>query len=391
MKICDQSLCVGCGMCANVCPREAITMEEGAHGFVFPYIHSEQCIKCGLCAKKCPANVEKQYESTIKNVYAAWNKKRSTRIKSTSGGICSLLEDEIFHDGGVAVGVKWGEAFCTEYAVACNAEAAEKFRGSKYIQANTGDIYLRVKGLLDAGKEVLFTGTPCQVAALKAFLGEDYSGLFTIDLICHGVPSYACLKKFLDELSSEYGRKVNNVRLRYKSPYWDYCSVRVDFENGARYQKNTVDDPYFILFNIGFSLRESCHTCRYTTIHREGDITLADFWGYRPSGFKMRDYNKGTSLVLVNTDKGDELFERIKGKICFETSSVGTALTTNNSLTKPFSPPYDALIKFWDDFDGGELSTEELQRKYVPKPFKLPNLLFLRRLKRRYSWVVKSK
>ncbi len=391
MEICDLTTCTGCGMCSNICPQSAIKMREGQHGFVYPYVDEEKCIACGLCAKKCPANMEKQYESTIKNVYAAWNKKRPARIKSTSGGVCALLENEIFHNGGVAVGVKWGEAFCTEYDVACNGEAAEKFRGSKYVQANTDDIYLRVKGLLDAGKEVLFTGTPCQVTALKSFLGKDYDGLFTVDLVCHGVPSYECFKRFLNEISDEYNKRIANVRLRYKSPYWDYCSVRIDFEDGTEYQKYTVDDPFFTLFNIGYSLRESCHTCKYTSIHREGDITLADFWGYQPSGFRMRNYNKGTSLVLVNTDKGVELFERIKGKICFETSTVEAALKTNNSLTKPFSPPHDAVIQFWKDYDDGELSTKALQRKYVPKPFRLPNLLFLRRLKRRYSWVIKRK
>lgn len=391
MEICDSRHCTGCGMCSNICPRNAIEMEDGEHGFIYPHIYEGKCINCGLCKKKCPANTKKQTECTMKKVYAAWNVAKTTRKKSTSGGICSLLEDEILKDGGAIAGVKWDADFHAEHALAFEKKQTEGFRGSKYVQSKTGDIYAKVKELLENGKKALFTGTPCQVAALKSFLGKDYSGLFTVDLVCHGVPAYEGFNRYLNEVSCEYNKNIVNVRLRYKSPYWDYCSVRIDFEDGTDYQEYTVDDPYFTLFNIGYSLRESCHTCKYASSHREGDITLADFWGYQPSGFKMRDYNKGISLVLVNTDKGKELFELIKRKICFETSTVEAALKTNNSLTKPFSPPCDSVIRFWNDYDGGELSTEDLRRKYVPNPFRLPNLLFLRRLKRRYSWVIKRK
>lgn len=277
MEICDLRHCTGCGMCSNLCPKNAITMKKGEHGFTYPHIDGDKCINCGLCIKKCPANTEKQTECTMKNVYAAWNVARDTRKKSTSGGVCSLLENEILKDGGAIVGVKWDADFHAKHSIAFDEQQAEMFRGSKYVQSDTGNIYIRVKELLENGKKVLFTGTPCQVAALKSFLEEDYSGLFTVDLVCHGVPSYDCFKRFLNEISGEYNKKITNVRLRYKSPYWDYCSVRIDFEDGTDYRKYTVDDPYFTLFNIGYSLRESCHTCKYTSSHREGDITLADF------------------------------------------------------------------------------------------------------------------
>ena len=312
MKICDLSHCTGCGMCTNICPQKAITMENGGYGFVYPRINSDKCIKCGLCVKRCPANVDKQIICNIKNVYAAWNTAKRIRKKSSSGGVCSLLEKEILKDGGAAIGVKWNEKFCPEHTVALNEKQAEMFRSSKYVQSNTSDIYQKAKELLESGKKVLFVGTPCQISALKLFLGKDYNGLYTVDLICHGVPSYECFRKYLDEISEKYGKKINNVRLRYKAPYWDYSYVRIDFEDGTYYQKYTVDDPYFTLFNIGYSLRESCHSCRYTTVHREGDITLADFWGYQPSNLKMCNYNKGVSLIAVNTDKGEELFGRIK-------------------------------------------------------------------------------
>ena len=330
MEICDLRHCTGCGMCSNLCPKNAITMKKGEHGFTYPHIDGDKCINCGLCIKKCPANTEKQTECTMKNVYAAWNVARDTRKKSTSGGVCSLLENEILKDGGAIVGVKWDADFHAKHSIAFDEQQAEMFRGSKYVQSDTGNIYIRVKELLENGKKVLFTGTPCQVAALKSFLGKDYSGLFTVDLVCHGVPSYDCFKRFLNEISGEYNNKITNVRLRYKSPYWDYCSVRIDFEDGTDYRKYTVDDPYFTLFNIGYSLRESCHTCKYTSSHREGDITLADFWGYQPSCFKMRNYNKGISVLAANSDKGIDLFDKIKNSlnsVSFSSSSFRMVLT----------------------------------------------------------------
>lgn len=390
MEICNLAQCTGCGMCSNICPKNAISLKKGVNGFIYPGINDDECINCGLCVKKCPANSDKLMDSTMKKMYAAWNTEKLMRKKSTSGGISSLLEDEILKDGGAVIGVKWGENFCPEYSVAFNQEQAEAFRGSKYVQSNTGDIYLKVRALLDGGKKVLFTGTPCQIAALRSFLGREYEGLFTIDLVCHGVPSYDCVKRYLNEASNKYGSKVCNVRMRYKSPYWDYCSVRIDFENGKKYQKYTVDDPYFTLFNIGYTLRESCHNCKYTTVHREGDLTLADFWGYIPSGYKMRNYNKGISLVAVNSDKGNELFERIQKHLNFEVATKEAALKTNKSFYEPYVIADDKLADFWQNYNEG-VSIEELCRKYVINPFKLPNLLFLRRLKNRYNWVIKRR
>lgn len=222
MEICDLHHCTGCGMCSNLCPKNAITMKKGEHGFTYPYIDGDKCINCGLCRKKCPANAEKQTECTIKNVYAAWNVAKNTRKKSTSGGVCSLLENEILKDGGAVVGVKWD----------------------------------------------------------------------------------------------------------------------------------------------------------------------ADFWGYIPSGFKMRNYNKGISLVCINSNKGSELFEKVKEHLNFETVTSQKALKTNKSFSEPFVLPDSELEEFWTDYGSG-FSIDKLCQKYVKNPFKLPNLLFLRRLRKRYNWVIK--
>ncbi len=375
-------------MCTNLCPSDAIKMTKGVHGFIFPEISADKCTGCGLCAAKCPATSEKKTKNTISNVYAAFNKDRKTQKKSTSGGIFTLIANEIIRDKGLVAGVRWNESLCPEHALTDNADILTEFRGSKYAQSNTKSIYTDVKQALNIGRTVLFSGTPCQVAALKAFLGKDEPNLFTVDLVCHGVPSHELLERYLSETAR--GRQIKKVNLRHKSPYWDYCSVRIDFARGKRYQKYTVDDPYFTLFNIGYSLRESCHTCKFTTTHREGDITLADFWGYLPSSAKMQNFNRGVSLVAVNTKKGEELFNRISKYINFEKKTHEAALQTNKSLSEPFTLPKESLEEFWKDYETG-MTVDALCKKHVKKPFKLPKLLCLRRLKRKYSWVLKHK
>lgn len=377
-------------MCSNICPSGAISMEEGLHGFIYPRIDGEKCINCNLCVKRCPANTKGQTECTMKNIYAAWNISKDIRKKSTSGGICSLLENEILKANGAVVGVEWDEDFCARHTIAFNNKQTEAFRGSKYVQSNTGNVYSKVGELLDSGKKVLFAGTPCQIDALKSFLKNDYEGLFTVDFVCHGVPSHHCFKRFLSEISSENNKQIDDVKLRYKAPYWDYCSVRIDFEDGSHYQRYTVDDPYFTLFNIGYSLRESCHSCKYTSLNRVGDITLADFWGYQPKNFKMADYNKGISLVAVNTQKGEYLMEQIKEHMNYESETLEAAIRTNKSFQEPYVVPENQLNGFWDDYEKG-FSIHELCKKYVSEPFKLPNLLFLRRMKNKYRWVIKQK
>lgn len=390
MEICEPSLCTGCGMCADLCPKSAVKMKEKEHGFLFPEI-DDRCVNCGLCTASCPANKEYTKENTVRKIYAAWNKDKRTKKRSTSGGIFSLLAQEIVNNGGLAAGVKWNEKFETEFAIAKNTEEIKLFNGSKYLQSKTGNIYKDVESALNNGRQVLFSGTPCQVAALKSFLKKDYDNLFTVDIVCHGVPSYGCFEKYLKERKAADGkREVSKVNLRYKNPYWDYCSVRIDYSDGGKYQQFTTDDPYFSLFNVGYTLRESCHSCPYTSMNRQGDITLGDFWCYTPKSFKMRNYNKGVSLVLVNSEKGEKLYSKVCDRLNFCSESVAAAKKSNITLSRPFELPNDELKSFWQDYDSG-ITTEMLFKKYVKTPLKVPSLMFLRRLKYKYSWVVKRK
>ncbi len=384
MTICNNEKCTGCGVCENICAHNAVKLMPNNRGFLYPVIETDKCVNCGLCKVKCTENNSLKHTSEQPRVYAAMSKQQKIRKESSSGGIFPLIAKQIIRDDGVVFGVRWSEKFETEFFCATTEEQLEFLYGSKYIQAKTNKIYIQVKKLLQTDVTVLFCGTPCQVAALYNFLGCHYENLYTIDLVCHGVPSYEIFEKHLNELSNNSISKIKNVNLRYKKPCWSYSSVKMDFSDGT-YLKPTVEDAYYNLFNFNYTLRESCHKCRYTTVNRVSDITLSDFWGFVPKNFKMRNFDNGVSCILINNEKGAELFEKIKSNIFYEESSIKLAKQANSSLTKPFEKPSNNQ-EFWTDYDNG-MSIKDLNEKYITKPYRVPNLLWLRRIKRKYKWI----
>ena len=386
-NICDYQSCTGCGMCTNICPVKAIQMKEGINHFIFPKIDQSKCIDCGLCIKRCPANEKESNQNDVKNVYAAWNKDKTVRSQSSSGGVFTLLAKKIIECGGVVVGCSWTEEFHVKHIMIERLEDIYKLRGSKYVQSEIGDIYKRIKDKLNDGKIVLFSGTPCQNHALKNFLGKNYDKLYQIDLVCHGVPSNNMWMKYLKEINKD-NKCIKNISLRRKEKdkYWDYPFVSIKYKDGSEYNERTLYDPYFNLFNVGYSLRESCHHCKYTSTYRTGDITLADFWAYKLKKFKMRDYQKGISLILINSNKGEELFELLKGYIIWDEDTLQSAKNGNKCLSKPFEIDEIKQAEFWEDYNGGK-SIENLDEKYTKHVFKLPNLLALRRIKNRFRWL----
>lgn len=387
MEICNLTSCTGCGMCFNLCPVGAITMQEGENDFVFPIIHDSVCIKCNQCVKKCPANQSVETQENVKFTYAAWNKDKTVRKRSSSGGVFSAFAKQIIIDNGIVVGVAMQELEAKHIIVSDLSELVS-LNGSKYVQSETGNIYKKVKEYLEKGKKVLFSGSPCQIHAIKQFLGKDYDNLFLIDVICHGVPSKKMLHKHLKEVAAE--RKVKDIKFRYKDPYWDYSFVRIIFDDkGKPYQRLTVDDDYFHLFNIGFSIRQSCHECHYTSTHRQGDITLADYWGYRAHNFKMSNYLNGISLLLVNSKKGEKMLDAIKHELLIELGVLENAKLGNKSLSEPYRLPDDKLAAFWYDYNNG-MSISELSKKHYPKKFSRPSHMWLRHMKQKYFWIVKK-
>lgn len=390
--VCDKKDCMGCGLCKNICPKKAISFEPLDNDFLYPVINQSLCVDCGKCVDLCPNNQKLKKNKFEKVVYGAWSKDKENRKTATSGGIFKELSNSVIKNGGVVAGVVWDNTHKAIHRIVDDEEDLYLFSGSKYVQSDTNDIFIQVKKHLDEGRTVLFSGTPCQVHAMSVFLNNRYKNIILVDLVCHGVPSQKMFEKYLLEQKSKYNSNIIKIEFRKKSPYWDFSKVNIQFENGSVYSNYTVDDTYFNLFNVGYSLRDSCHNCRYTNLDRQSDITLSDFWDFRPKKFKMRNYNYGVSCVIVNTQKGKDTVESILDNCVYDVSTLEEAKVSNKSLSEPYQVPIDKLNSFWTDYDSG-MSVFDLDKKYTHNCFTIPKRQIYLRFRRKYNWltnIVKS-
>jgi len=282
-------------------------MKPNEDGFLYPTINMDKCIDCGQCIKVCHNYVTKPRKNRILNCYAVWAADE-IRAKSSSGGVFSLIANEILREHGYVCGAAFEEETIVKHVVIDKEENLEKLQTSKYVQSRIGMIYKEVKRLIDDNKVVLFSGTPCQVGGLYLYLGYEPENLYTIDLLCHGVPSQNLFDQYLSE---EYeGECVKKINFRDKCEGWTYrLKLRIETEKD-KYIRDIHEDTYYKAFNNRLSLRKSCGLCDFANSSRMGDITLGDFWeiwGYD----KTLDDRKGTSLVLLNSEKGRAIFHKI--------------------------------------------------------------------------------
>ena len=325
--------CCGCGVCEEICPKNAIELKENYEGFLEFNIDNNKCINCGLCIKKCPQlnELKKQEKNNNQRYYAAHIKDNKEILKSTSGGIFAIIAKKIALNKKYSIfGCGFDENIIAKHMCINNIENLDKILGSKYVQSDTRNIFSKVKEKLDNENKVLFSGTPCQVNALYSYLGNiQYDNLYTIDLICHGVPSPLLFKKYLKWLEKKNKGKVNSYTFRSKDKKsWELlCSYDI---NGKKYYKNDSVDPYYNSFIKGYTYRECCYECKYANKNRIADITLGDFWGIEEEHPNLAN-NYGNSLIIVNTKKGQELFELIKENIKYEESNYEKASKNNHN------------------------------------------------------------
>jgi len=307
--ILDKKDCVGCGACANRCPEHCITMKEDSEGFSYPNIDKRMCINCGLCERVCPViNLPKYRE--VQAVYACYNKDEKVRMNSSSGGCFSLLADYVLRQKGYVVGAAFDTDLSVHHILIHSAEDLTLLRGSKYLQSRMENSYFLVKDVLGKGKTVLFSGTPCQVAGLKTFLGREYDNLFSVDVVCHGVPSPKVYREKLNEVEEKIGEKVVSVNFRDKTSGWN--SFNLIFAGKKVLVKEIKQESsYMQAFLKNISVRPSCSVCRYNNEHSSADLTIADYWGVETKFPELSD-NKGVTVVLVNTIKGKGLFEQVE-------------------------------------------------------------------------------
>lgn len=306
--------CYGCTACKSACPVDAIKMIEDKEGFIYPFIDKEKCIKCGMCEKVCTYKKSKLFEDiNNQEVYAAKNLDDKVRLKSTSGGVFSNLAEDVINNGGYVVGVSCVDKI-VKYDIASTLKECELFRGSKYVRANVDDIYLRVKKLLVDDKLVLFSGTPCVVAGLKSYLMKKYDNLILVDIICHSNSSHKIFTDYIDKLELEYNSKVKSIVFRDKTTGWRDSRIKILFKNNEMLENSVYTNDYTANFLIGNISRPVCHSCEFSSQNRVSDITIGDYWGIDINN-KSFDDGKGTSLILVNSEKGKELFSNITDNI----------------------------------------------------------------------------
>lgn len=360
----NKSDCCGCSACMNICPKNAIKMVEDDKGFKYPYINKEKCINCNLCEKCCPSLNSKKIEHNPV-AYAVMNNNDEIRLKSSSGGIFYLLAKHIITKNGIVFGVVYNKDFSAVNHIAIeNVQDITKMMTSKYLQSNINNTYRECKKFLNEGRIVLFTGTPCQIEGLLSYLNKKYDNLITQDIICHGVPSPKIWRMYLNMLNKKAGQEVPvQTNFRQKNSGWNSYELSVKYTDSS-YEKSHHDDIYMKAFLKDYILRDSCYQCKFKKYNRLSDITLADFWGIDNVAPDMND-NKGTSLVIISSNKGKELFEEIKEEVQYREVPFDESIQYNKSYYKSVSMPKNRE-KFFSNIN--ENNFDDVVKKYIKKP-----------------------
>lgn len=315
--------CYGCFACMSKCPKQCISIVKDKLGHLYPHAN-EKCIECNACLKVCPS-INPNKLNIPSEVYAAVGKNNKITDKSSSGGIATILSREIILSGGIVYGCAFQKEFDFKHVRCENLADLEDLKGSKYVQSDISKVYRGIEKDLKYNKKVLFIGTPCQVAAIKSYF-KDNNLLYTVDLICHGVPSVKILKESLPSIVIREG--IDSIRFRVKEKY----QISLYKENKLLYTRPLSKDLYLKGFFTSLFNRESCFSCQYTKKDRIGDITLGDFWGLDDIKFKAY---KGVSLCMINTDKGGTLYSSINTNIISSQHKIDEAVKGNKPLNHP--------------------------------------------------------
>lgn len=364
--------CCGCSACAQTCPKQCIDITEDEEGFLYPVVNSEDCIDCGLCEKVCPV-IHQGEECKPLKVYASKNRNEEIRRQSSSGGIFTLLAEEVIKDGGVVFGARFDEHWGVKHDFTESIEGLDAFRGSKYVQSRIEDNYLKVEAFLKDDRKVLFCGTPCQVAGLKRFLRKEYDNLLTVDFVCHGVPSPSVWRNYLDEtiarmcdknsvssdpISKENAR-VESISFRNKCLGWQKYSFALTLSATTRSgAKNTVslsevfsDNTFMRGFLANLYLRPSCYACPAKCGKSGSDITIGDLWGaHSIIGSDVDD--RGTSLVMINKDVS---FFEDYSSLWIKEIDYSSVLAYNSCIERSVREPKKRMLFYSDTKRGNSL------------------------------------
>ena len=343
IRIDNKSNCCGCTACESICTHNAITMQPDALGFLYPIVDADKCVECGLCEKTCQFNsCYKRYDNYDEpSVYALRHKEQEQLMRSQSGGTFFGIAQHVLNKGGIIYGAAFNNSWRVTHQKATNPEELEKLRMSKYVQSDIRGVFKQVKEDLKNGNTILFSGTACQIAGLKASIPSRlHQNLICTDIICHGVPSPKVWEDYIKYLETRYKSKIVRACFRDKRFGWHGAKETFKFANGKEVARYTSNMLYF----TGKSMRESCANCKFTNLKRIGDITIGDFWGI-PKDSPYEKDKKGVSLVLINSDKGKKLFELIRGEYIVEPSNTTDCLQPQLQYPSKMSPLHNNFVK----------------------------------------------
>ena len=358
-EICKPDACTGCSACAQTCPKQCIAMQPDEEGFLRPAIDQGVCVHCGKCRKVCPINQPSEDDGTLPMAFAAKHLDDNVRDASSSGGIFSAFASHILGLDGAVIAAGFDDNFRVIHKVCTCEDSLDELRRSKYVQSDINGMYREAKQRLEKGQKVLFCGTPCQIGGLIAFLGKPYSNLYTVDFICHGVPSPKAWERYKDYINAK-SDNLKTVSMRSKKYGWKNFSMDIEYRDGGIHLKKVNEDFYLRSFLMDLDLRPSCYECQFKQIHRVSDITIADYWGAEETCPEWND-DTGISLVLVHSPKGTRLIEAVRNSSDVISVPFSVAVASNPSISKSVKQP--PLRKaFMRDLD--KLPFDKLHEKY---------------------------
>lgn len=328
--------CTGCGACFNVCPTKAISMVKNSEGFSEPKIDNEKCIHCGLCDQVCPIlnGTSRESQYPIPKVYAGWNKDEKVRLKSSSGGVFSVLAEYFLKKKGFVCGAAFDEKNKLRHIIISSKKDLTKLRGSKYVQSEIGGVFREIRNLLEEDKSVLFSGTPCQTAGLKNFLKKEYEKLLVVDIVCHGTPSPVVFEKYLKEIERKNNKKITKINFRDKSTGWKSYSFTLSDEKEDILKEKFSENIFFEGFLKNLYLNKICTSCPYSQFPKCSDITLGDYWGIEGYDQKLDD-PKGVSVIILNNDKGTEYLSLIRDELFLKKVDKNNSINKLSSINLP--------------------------------------------------------
>ena len=377
IEIKDKYNCCGCGACEQICPKHCITLNDDEEGFLYPAVDLKTCIDCKLCEKVCH-ELHPYSTREPEKVLAAINKDENIRMKSSSGGIFYVLAAKTINDGGVVFGARFDDNWQVVLDYAETLEDIVPFMGSKYVQARTDSAFRNAKVFLDQNRKVLFSGTPCQIAALNQYLRKDYENLTTVDFVCHGVPSPKVWGMYLNEIVSSVNN-IKDVKFRNKSTGWKNFNFKLSYNDVSKSYcivSHHRENPYMKVFLNDVILRPSCYDCKAKCGRSKSDITVADFWGIQEE-IPIMDDDKGTGLVMINTGKGMNSLEW--SSIVYKESSLDIASKYNQGLS-PNTKIHPKRERFFANLNSTN-SVIDLMEESVKPSFICRTRLLLHRIK----------